>query len=119
MAGTAELTSFGRLEDFISFAKTGAKIDADINTGKQFVSQKVHPGNTEEMKHELDMYLLSAVFTFKVGSDKRQVSKVYVLASAEESADDAKINLQIANARLREDYKRLRDVNVSFEERFF
>ncbi len=119
MAGTAEHTGFGRLEDFISFARTGAKIQTEIDLRKQFVSQKVHPGNTEEMKGEMDMYLLSAVYTFKIGSDKRQVSKVYVLASAVESADDAKINVQIANDRLREDYKRLKDVSVSFEEKFF
>jgi hypothetical protein len=119
MAGTAEQTGFGRLEDFISFAKTGAKIQTDVDLRKQFASQKVHPGNSEEMKHEMDMYFLSAVYTFKIGDDKRQVLKVYVLASAGESQDDAKVNMQIANARLREDYKRLNDVNISFEQRFF
>jgi hypothetical protein len=119
MSGAAEQTGFGRLEDFISFAKTGAKIQTRIDLLKQFVSQKVHPGDTEEMKGEVDMYLLSAVFNFGIGSDNRKVSKIYMFGSAGESADDTKIHVQIANARLKEDYKRLKDVNLAFEERYF
>jgi hypothetical protein len=119
MPKTSDTPGFGRLEDFISFAKTGAKIHASVDLQKQFVSQKIHPGNTEEMKDEMDMYLLTAVYTFKIGGDSRKVSKVYMFASGGEPADDAKIGVQIANARLREDYKRLIDVNISVEETFF
>ncbi|HTZ18299.1 MAG TPA: hypothetical protein VMB78_07650 [Dissulfurispiraceae bacterium] len=119
MAGTIEETGFGRLEDFISFAKTGTKLGVHVDLTKQFVSQRVHPGNNEEMKGEMDMYFLSAVYNFKVGGDVRKVSKVYMLASAGESSDEAKINAQIANARLREDYKRLNDVGIAFDEKFF
>ena len=119
MSATMEGSGFGRLEDFISFAKTGTKISTDIDLAKQFMSQKVHPGNSEEMKGEMDMYFLSAVYNFKIGGDLRKVSKVYMLSSAAESGDNSRINAQIANARLREDYKRLKDVGIAFDEKFF
>ena len=119
MAAASEQTGFGRLEDFISFAKTGAKIRTAVALKKQFVSQKVHPGDTEEMKGEVDMYLLSAVFTFNIGNDERSVSKIYMFGSSGEATDDAKVHVHIANARLKDDYKRLKDVNLSFEESYF
>jgi len=119
MATAAELTGLGRLEDFISFAKTGSKIDATVELHKRFVSQKVHPGNNEEMNREVDMYLLTADFTFKVGGDNRTVSKVYLLGSSAESIEESKVQVSIANARLKEDYNRLKNVNIAFEEKLF
>ncbi|HMK60022.1 MAG TPA: hypothetical protein VK452_02615 [Dissulfurispiraceae bacterium] len=119
MATSAELTGLGRLEDFISFAKTGSKINASVDLNKRPISQKVHPGNSEEMNSELDMYLLIADYKFKVGGDSRMVSKVYLLGSSAESIDESKVQVNIANARLKEDYNRLKNVNISFEERFF
>jgi hypothetical protein len=35
------------------------------------------------------------------------------------STDEAKVDTSIANARLEEDYKRLRDVNIVIDEKFF
>jgi hypothetical protein len=119
MATTFEQTGLGRLEDFISFAKTGAKIDAKVVINRDCVAQKVHPGNSEESHREVDMYLLTADFTFRIGSDNRKVTKVYVIGSSAESMEDSKVQISIANARLREDYKRLKSVNISFEEKFF
>jgi hypothetical protein len=119
MATAAEGTGFGRLEDFISFAKTGAKIHASVDLCKQFVSQKVHPGNSEEMHREVDMYLLAADFTFPIGGDTRKVAKVYLIGSPTESIEDSRVQVNIANARLREDYKRLKDVNIAIAEKFY
>jgi len=65
------------------------------------------------------MYLLFGNFTFKIGSEERKVSKVYLFGSAEESARDTRINTNIANARLLEDYKRLVAANISVEEKLF
>ena len=119
MATSTEHTGLGRLEDFISFAKTGAKISAAVELHKQFVSQKVHPGNSEEMHTEVDMYLLTADFNFKIAGDSRKVTKVYLLGSSTESVDDSRVQINIANARLREDYKRLKDVNIVLEEKLY
>jgi hypothetical protein len=46
MATPSELTGFGRLEDFIVFAKSGAKFNAAVDLQKQSVAQKTHPGHS-------------------------------------------------------------------------
>lgn len=119
MATAPEHTGLGRLEDFISFAKTGARISATVELNKQHVSQKVHPGNSEEMHSEVEMYLLTADFAFKISSDSRKVTKVYLIGALAESMDDSRVQVNIANARLKEDYKRLKSVNIDFEEKLF
>ena len=119
MVTATEQTGLGRLEDFISFAKTGTKIDATVELHKQFVSQKVHPGNSEEMNSEVDMYLLTADFSFKLGTDSRKVTKVYLIGSPAESIEDSRVQANIANARLKDDYKRLKGVNIAFVEKFY
>ncbi len=119
MIGTAELTDLVRLEDFIASAKKGLKISATVDLQKQYVSQRIHPENNEELKSEVNMYLLLGNFTFKIGNKEIIVSKVYMFGSAEESASDARINTNIANARLREDYKRLAAANMPVEEKLF
>ena len=119
MIGNAELTDLLRLEDFIASAKKGLKISATVDLQKQYVSQKIHPGNTEDLKTEVTMYLLLGNFTFKIGREERKISKVYMFGSAEESASDARINTNIANSRLREDCKRLAAANIPVEEKLF
>jgi hypothetical protein len=116
MAETSELL---RIEDFIALAKEGKDVKAEIALGKQNVSQKVHPGETEEMKGEVDMYLLTGNYSFSVGNWKKVVSKVYMFGSSEESMNDAKINKSIANERLKMDYKRMQDAKITFEEKYF
>jgi hypothetical protein len=115
----SEWAGFGRLEDFIVFAKTGAKLYASIALEKQLVTQKIPSGKSEERENELDMYLLSAFFTFKMGSGERTVSKVYLFGSTGESAHDSRVHVNIVNARLTADYKRLRDANITIDEKFF
>jgi len=130
-------TEFGRIEDFIAFAKEGKDVHATIALRKPLVIQKVHPDETEDMKREIDMYLLIATYTFRVekevkkfskvymyeevskGYMREEVSKVYMYGSLEESPDAAKVNKSIANARLKADYQRLREANITFEEKYF
>ena len=119
MVTAAEQTGLGRLEDFISFAKTGTKIDATVELHKQFVAQKVHPGNSEEMNREVEIYLLTADFNFNLGTDSRKVTKVYLIGSPAESLEDSRVQVNIANARLMDDYKRLKGVNIAFVEKFY
>jgi hypothetical protein len=108
--------NFGRLEDFIKTAKTGVTVNASIDLQKQSVIQKIYP---DEMQGESEMYLLSAIFTFKYGNEERRVSKVYLLGSAGETSEDSRVHTNITNARLKEDYKRLKKANISIEEKFF
>lgn len=108
-----------RIEDFIALAKEGKDVNTTVDLRQEFVSQKVHPGDTEELKGAIDMYLLFGDYTFKIGSWKKLVSKVYMYGSTGESLSDAKINKSIANERLKLDYQRLKGVNVHFEEKYF
>ena len=112
-------SNLGRLEDFIKMAKTGATVNASIDLQKQFVKPKIHPDDNSEMKGESVMYLLSAIFTFKYGNEERKVSKVYLLGSAGEASEDSRAHKNITNARLKEDYKRLKNANISVEEKYF
>jgi len=130
-------TEFGRIEDFIALAKEGKVGHATIALRKPLVIQKVHPDETEDMKREIDMYLLIGTYTFRVEKEVKkvskvymyeevskgymyeEVSKVYMYGSLEESPDAAKVNKNIANARLKADYRRLREANITFEEKYF
>ncbi len=111
--------SFQRLEDFISLAKTGEKVNAEITLRKEIVTQKVHPQQTEEMKSEKEMYLLIADFAFNVKGNVKTISKSYMYGSVEESITDKKLAINIANARLKMDYDRLKEGGVIFEEKYF
>lgn len=119
MAKVSEIGDYGRIEDFISLAKEGKKVNLEIELKKQLVTQKVHPGDTEDMKDEVDSYLLTADYVFKVGKDLKLVSKVYMFGSSEEPLDALKVNTSIANARLKMDYRRLKDAKITFEEKYF
>ena len=116
VSGKSELL---RIEDFIALAKEGKDVNVTIDLRKQPVSQKIHPGDTEELKGEIDMYLLFGDYTFKIGGWKKVVSKVYMYGSTGESLNDTRINMSIANERLKLDYQRLKDVNIHFEEKYF
>ncbi|MCX5719974.1 MAG: hypothetical protein NT055_08495 [Nitrospirae bacterium] len=132
MADVFETGDFGRIEDFIALAKLGKKVEMTVELRKQLVAQKVHPGDTEEMKGEISMYLLIGDFTFNVGGheslivirqklipDVKNVSKVYMFGSLEESLDASKVNKNIANERLKVDYQRLKIANITFKEKYF
>lgn len=108
-----------RLEDFIALAKAGKEVKVDVKLRKEIVIQKIHPQATEEMKSEIDMYLLIADYNFKADSDTAIVSKIYMHGSAGESLSDAKIAVNIANARLKMDYERLKSAGIEFEEKYF
>ncbi len=114
-----EMGDYGRIEDFIAIAKGGKAVNLSIELRKQLVSQQVPPGVTEDMKNEIDMYLLVADYFFKVEKDMKLVSKVYILGSSEESPDAVKVNASIANARLKMDYQRLKNAQIKFEENYF
>lgn len=119
MARVSEIGDYSRIEDFIALAKEGEKVDLEIELKKQLVTQKVPPEVTEDMRDEVDMYLLIADYIFKVGKDMKLVSKVYMFGSSEEPPNALKVNANIANARLKMDYQRLKDAKIIFEEKYF
>ena len=110
---------FGRIEDVIALAREGKDVQAEVELRKQVVTQKVHPGDTEDMKSEIDMYLLIGVYTFWIEKEVKQVSKVYMYGSLEEAPGVFWVNVNIANARLKMDYQRLNEVKITFEEKYF
>jgi hypothetical protein len=113
------MAEFVRIEDFIALATEGKRVDASIELKKKFVSEKVHPGTFDTMKGEVDMYLLFGDYTFSVEKEVKKISKIYIYGSSEESRNETNINKSIANARLKMDYKRLRDAKIILEEKFF
>jgi len=53
-----EISLLSRIEDFIAVAGSGRKVLASIELLRVPVTEKVHPGGTEDMKSEIPMYLL-------------------------------------------------------------
>ena len=119
MPETSDISKFARIEDFIALAQAGQRVKVSVQLREQAVTQKVHPEETEEMKQEMEMYILFGDFTFKVGDEKATLSKSYVYGSHKESLNETKINKNIANERLKKDYKRMREAKIEFEENFF
>jgi len=119
MASADETGRYGRIEDFIAVAREGDKVDLAIELKKELVTQKVPRGLTRDLKDEIDIYLLTADYIFKVGKAMHIVSKVYVAGPLEVPPDVISANSNIANARLKMDYQRLKDAKITFEEKFF
>jgi hypothetical protein len=119
MAEGMKKTEHTRLEDFIAVSRDGMRVDLEITLRKEMVSQKVHPEETETMKSEMDMCLLIGDYNFRVEDVVIKVSKVYMYGSTEGSREAALVDRNIANARLKMDYKRLKEANIEFEEKYF
>ena len=116
ISGKSELL---RIEDFIALAKEGKDVNVTVDLRQELVSQKIHPGDRQELKGAIDIYLLFGDYTFKIGNLEKVVSKVYMYGSTGQSFNDTKTNKSIANERLKLDYQRLKDVNIHFEEKYF
>jgi len=119
MAERFEKGEMLRLEDFMSLAREGKDVKLSVSLSKQTFAQKVHPGDTEEMRAELDMYMLLADYSFNVGSWVKKVSKIYVAGAVGEPLNAGRQNVHVANERLRMDYKRLKEAYIKFEEQYF
>lgn len=119
MANVTAQGTRGRIEDFILLAKKGIDIALEITLKKHIIVEKIHPEQTEDMKAEIERYLLLGNFTFRAGGEEQTVSKVYMFGSMEEPLENTNVNKNIANERLKMDFKRLRDGGLEFEEKFF
>jgi hypothetical protein len=112
-------TGYTRLEDVVHLARAGKDVKVEVTLRKEIVAQKVHPEETETMKGEMNMCLLIGDYTCRVGDAEMNVSKVYMYYSAEERKEASRVDRNIANERLKMDYKRLKDAKIEFEEKFF
>jgi hypothetical protein len=114
-----EKSVFGRLENIIYLAKEGKHIQASINLKKKIVTPTVNPEEPGDAKSDNNMYLLIGEYSFTVAGEAHIVSKVYAFGTFTHSRDSLEQNMHFANERLKIDYKRLKEVKIQFEEKYF
>lgn len=114
-----EQRMFNRLEDFISIARKGEKVDLSVVLNKRIFTRKFGSYTMGDPEDEIDMYMLSADYLFVVAGEAFEVTKYYVSGIEGESLITTKHNIYIANERLKMDYKRLREASVIFSEKFW
>ena len=119
MVAFHEKAEFARLEDFIHLAEQGGDVQLQVELRRQAIKQKVHHGETEHGEGEINAYLLIGDYTFRMEGDRYKVSKIYMLGSAEEPAEAARLNSNIANERLKMDYQRLTGAGITFSAKYF
>jgi len=115
----SELIVFNRLEDFISLAKKGEKIDLSVALDKQILTRKFYPNTSGDAEDEIDMYILSADYVFIVGGVETELKKLYASGIEGESPDSTIRNIYVANERLKTDYRRLKEAHIFFAEKFW
>jgi hypothetical protein len=108
-----------RLEDFISLARKGEEVDLSVTLNKQIFTRKFDPYTTGDPEDEIDMYMLSADYSFTVGGRTVGITKFYASGIEGESQDDTRRNIYIANERLIMDYNRLKEAKIVFVEKFW
>ncbi len=109
--------SIQRLEDVILLAQRGNKIKGEVELLKRPIVLKIHP--EAQIVEETEAYLLTAKFKFKVGDQTYEIERIYVMGFPSENFEQEKANLNLANARLKEDFKRLKEAGIEIEERYF
>lgn len=114
-----EQRMFNRLEDFISIARKGEKVDLTVVLNKRIFTRKFDSYTTGDPEDEIDMYILSADYLFVVAEKAMEVTKYYVSGIEGESLIATKNNIYVANERLKMDYKRLREAKIIFLEKFW
>jgi hypothetical protein len=114
-----EKSKFGRLENIISLAKEGKHIQTSIDLKKKFVTPTVNSEETDDTKSNNNMYLLIGEYNFTVAGEAHKVSKVYAFGTFQHSGDSLEQNMHFANERLKIDYRRLKEVKIEFEEKYF
>ncbi len=117
--GCMEKSMFGRLENIISLAKEGKHIRASIDLKKKIVTPAVNPEETGDTKSNNNMYLFIGEYSFTVAGETHKVTKVYAFGTFTHSRDSFEENMHFANERLKIDYKRLKEVKIEFEEKYF
>ncbi len=106
-----------RLEEILEKAKGAEKVSCKVELLTQPVRFLVHP--EAEITEELEAFLSTADFHFKIDDKTYVVRKTYATEFATESFEEKRACMNLANARLKEDYKRLKDEGIEVEEKYF
>jgi hypothetical protein len=108
-----------RLEDFISLARKGEKVDLTVTLNKQIFTRKFGPYTIKALEDKTDMYMLSADYLFVVAGETMEVTKYYISGIEGEALITTKHNIYVTNERLKMDYTRLREAKIIFSEIFW
>ncbi len=106
-----------RLEEILEKAKVAEKKSCSVRIFKQPVKYLVHP--EAEITEEMEAFLFTADFDFDIDGKRYVVRKVYATEFATESFEAKLACRNLANARLKEDYKRLKEAGIEMEEKYF
>jgi len=110
---------YGRLEEVMRIANEGKRVDMEVELKKLPIIHESHAKEEHYPSKKINTYLLMAYYNFKIDDQSHRISKVYMIENAEGSLNALQIDEDIANARLRVDYKRLKDAHINFHEKFF
>ena len=113
-----EQRMFNRLEDFISIARKGEKVDLTVVLNKQIFTRKFGSYTMGDPEDEIDMYIYSADYLFVVAGEAMEVTKYYGSGIKGTSLIETN-NIYVANERLKMDYKRLREAKIIFLEKYW
>ncbi len=119
MARAQEDKSLDRLKYFIELARRGKKVGVEVTLRKELVEKRVHPDETDDMAGMAHMYLLLGDYVCECEGEVSTISKIYVYGLGQESGTAGRVNENLANARLKMDYRRLKDAKINFEEKYF
>jgi len=114
-----EQKMFNRLEDFISIARKGEKVDLTVVLNKRIFTPKFVSHTMGEPEDEIDIYIFSADYLFVVAGEAMKVTKYYGSGVEGKSLIAIKNNIYVANERLKMDYKRLREAKIIFLEKYW
>ena len=109
--------SIQRLEEVIQLAKAGNEVKAEVQLLKRPIILKIHP--EAQIVEETEAYLLTAKFKFQVGDQTIEIERIYVMGFPSEDFEQERANINLANARLKEDYRRLKEAGIKIEEKYF
>ena len=112
-------SAFSRLEDFITIARKGEEAELTVVLDKRLFTRKFAPYTMGDPGDEIDTYILAANYVFVVEEKSHEFTKFYAFGVEGESPSAVQREIDVANERLKMDYKRLRDENIVFLEKFF
>jgi hypothetical protein len=112
-----EHSMLSRLEDFISLARKGEDIGLTITLNTQIITRKFDTAEGPEA--DIDTYIFSADYFLLFEGKTYKVRKLYAFGVEGEPLEIIKRNKTVAKERLKIDYKRLREANIPFEEKFW
>jgi hypothetical protein len=110
---------FSRLEDFITIARKGKEVALSVELDKRIFTRKYAPYTMGDPGDEIDTYILAANYVFFVEEKSHEFTKFYAFGVEGDSTSAVEREIDVANERLKMDYKRLRDANIVFSEKFF